>query len=165
LQLWKMGMAFLMTIRGIPMIYYGTEILMTGNEHEGHGQIRKDFPGGWAEDKTNAFGFEGRTKEQNEAFDYLQKLIKWRKETAVVQSGKLKHFIPEKSVYVYFRYNGSQTIMVVLNKNNKETVLDTKRFEESIGMFTKGKDVVTEKVYELSNLKIPPKTALILELE
>jgi glycosidase len=72
---WEMAMATLMTMRGIPMIYYGTEILMTGNAGDGHGFIRKDFPGGWPDDKTDAFTKEGRSKQQNEAFSFLQNLF------------------------------------------------------------------------------------------
>jgi glycosidase len=81
LKRYKQGLAFLLTTRGIPQIYYGTEILMTGTKEEGDGRLRKDFPGGWQGDKTDAFSKTGRTDMQNEAWDYLQKLLQWRMNT------------------------------------------------------------------------------------
>src|SRR5690606_1961224 len=97
-----------------------------------HPNVRLDFPGGWQGDPVNAFSREGRTVEQNEAFDYLKTLLHWRKTAGVIHSGKLKHFIPENNVYVYFRYNDEKTVMVVLSGNDEEVTLDTSRFREMI---------------------------------
>ena len=88
---YKQGLAFLLTTRGIPQIYYGTEILMTGTKAEGDGQIRKDFPGGWQGDKTDAFTEAGRTELQNEAWNYLHTLLNWRKGNDAVKMGRLVH--------------------------------------------------------------------------
>ncbi len=164
---WKMGMAFLLTTRGIPMIYYGTEILMTGYEHEGHGFIRKDYPGGWLGDKKDAFVKGGRTVEQNEAFDYLQKLLLWRKNTPVVYEGKLKQFVPENEVYVYFRYNDDECVMVILNNsNNQIKALNTEKFDECLQGFNYAINFETgENISYLDVLTLSPKSVTILELK
>jgi glycosidase len=165
LSKFKMGMAFMLTTRGIPQIYYGTELLMDGDGGH-HPDVRLDFPGGWPGDKVNAFVREGRSAEQNEAFDFLKALLNWRKDQDVIHRGKLKHFIPENNIYVYFRYNESKTIMVIMNANDGEKSLDTKPFTESIQKFKKGRDVLTKKeVANLKNIVLPAWSTLIYELE
>ena len=164
---WKMGMAFLMTTRGIPMIYYGTEILMTGNEHEGHGSIRKDFPGGWPGDENNAFQSAGRSIEQNEAYDYLQKLILWRENNPVVYNGQLKQFVPGNEIYVYFRYDDNASVMVILNNsNNQIKALNTERFKECMEAYNYAVNIETgENINYLDVLTLSPKSVTILELK
>jgi glycosidase len=146
---YKMAMSFLMTTRGIPQIYYGTEIGMTGNKDKGDGDIRRDFPGGWAGDSINAFTVQGRTGVQKEYFDFTSKLLNWRKDKAVIHTGKLTHFVPENDIYVYFRYNDKESIMVILNNNDKEQVLKTDRFAQCIKSFTQGTDVMSDKIFLL----------------
>ena len=102
---YKMAMAYLLTIRGIPQIYYGSDILMTGRKSDGDGMLRKDFPGGWAGDKVNAFTGEGLTPQQKDAQQYLKKLITWRKGKEVIHNGKMLHYLPKGGVYAFFRYN------------------------------------------------------------
>ena len=161
----KLAMAFMLTTRGTPQIYYGTEILMPGEEHKGHGDIRKDFPGGWETDKNNAFTKEGRTAEQNEAFNFLRRLLNWRKLNSAVQYGKLTHYIPEDGVYVYFRTYKDNTIMVLLNNTSEKKTIDLERFKESIGNNTKGKSVLTRRGWDkLTSIEIPAKAPLIIEL-
>jgi glycosidase len=161
----KMTMAFLLTTRGIPQIYYGTELLMSGKKSEGDGRLRPDFPGGWLRDKRNAFSAEGRTKKENEAWSYLQKLLKWRKGSEVVQGGKLVQFVPEDNIYVYFRYNSSKAVMVILNSNKKAKVLNTNRFKEILDGYRKGLDITTNQYFEsLSDIKLAPYTAAVIEL-
>ena len=92
-----------------------------------HPTVRMDVPGGWKEDKVNAFLTEGRTKDQNEAYDFLSKLLNWRKDQPLVHHGKLMHYIPEDNIYVYFRYNESKSVMVIMNGNPSEKTLSTKR--------------------------------------
>jgi glycosidase len=165
LDKWKMGMVFLSTTRGVPMIYYGTELLMTGEAETGHGNIRKDFPGGWPADTLNAFEPDGRTGRIRESFDYLSKLVKWRKDKPVIHSGKLKQFVPERDVYTFFRYNDSESVMVIMNNNEEERLMATDRFSECLSGYTKGKDVISGMTYDLTgSIRIPPKSALILEL-
>ncbi len=165
LNKFKMGLAFLLTTRGIPQIYYGTEILMTGDEHKGHGFIRQDFPGGWEGDTVNAFLGIGLDKEQMEAQEFVRKLLRWRKKTPAIHSGKLAHFIPESDVYVYFRSTDSQSAMVILNKNEKELLLDTERYKEGLQGFSSAINVISgEKITHLDQIKIDGMSALILEL-
>ena len=162
---YKLAVTFLFTTRGIPQIYYGTEIIMTGNEHQGHGFIREDFPGGWANDQGNAFTMEGRTKEQNEAFDFLRKLMIWRQGNKTVQFGKLTHYIPENGVYVYFRHDDKGSVMVMLNNTNEDKEVDLTRFAENIEGFKTGKSVL-DKLYfdQLNKITIPAKSPLVIEL-
>jgi len=163
---YKMLMSFLLTTRGIPQLYYGGEILMEGCKSDGDGVMRVDFPGGWEGDERNAFTKEGRTDRENEAFDFLKKLLNYRKENSVIHSGKLKHFIPQDETYVYFRSNEEKTIMVIMNndEDNAKTV-DRKRFDEVMSGFTSAKNVMTdEKLKDISTIEVPAKSAVILEL-
>ena len=162
----KLAMAFLMTTRGIPQIYYGTEILMTGEEHNGHGDIRKDFPGGWPNDVHNAFTAQGRTKEQNEAFDFLKKLMNWRKNSEVIHTGKLTHYIPQDGVYVYFRYTGDESVMVLLNNTEENKTVNLSRFAENLKGYSKGHSVMDDKTFEnLDSIVVAAKSPLIVELK
>lgn len=164
----KLVFSILMTTRGIPQMYYGTEIMMRGEKRKGDGDIRRDFPGGWQGDGMNAFTAAGRTKEQNEVFDFVKKLLNWRKVNPVIHTGAMKHFIPENGVYVYFRYNEDKKVMVVLNNSDGESkTLDTKRFAEILGDCDAGVDVISGERFTglRKSLTVPAKSALILELE
>lgn len=160
----KMALTFLLTTRGIPQIYYGTELLMDGDGGY-HPNVRLDFPGGWQGDSKNAFTKEGRTPEQNEIFDFMKTLLNWRKSQSVIHTGKLTHYIPEDNIYVYFRYNESRKIMVIMNGNTTAKSLDTSNFKESIGNAVGATDVVSGKKFsDLKMITIPEQTALVLEL-
>jgi glycosidase len=162
----KMAMSFLMTTRGIPQIYYGSEIGMTGDKTVGDGDTRRDFPGGWATDTLNAFTAAGRTPFQNDYFNYLSKLLHWRQHKPVIHTGNLIHYIPENDIYVYFRYNEKETVMVILNNNDTTKTLNINRFSQCIKRFTQGTDVMTGVTYKFSpSLTLPKKSALILELK
>src|ERR1035437_9044490 len=162
----KMAMSFLMTTRGIPQIYYGSEIGMTGNKDKGDGDIRRDLPGGWPGDTINAFTANGRTSVQNEYFSYLSKLLNWRKNKPVIHTGLLTQYAPEDDIYVFFRYNDNETIMVIINNNETDQVLKTDRFAESIKTNISGTDVMTGKKYDLTaSIILPKETTLILELK
>ena len=162
---YKIVMAILSTMRGIPQLYYGSEIGMRGDKGKGDADIRQDFPGGWPKDQNNAFNPKTRTSEQNAYFDVTAKLFNWRKGKSVIHKGKLLQFLPDNEIYVYFRYNDTDTVMVVINNKTEKQTLDLKRFEEGIKSFTKGKDVISEKEFSLINsLEIEGKTALVLEL-
>ncbi len=161
----KMGLIFLLTTRGIPELYYGTELLMDG-DYSIHPTVRMDVPGGWKDDKANSFSVSGRTKEQNEAYDFMKKLLNWRKTKPVVHQGTLKHFIPEDNIYVYFRSLEKETVMVIMNGNDTEKKLKTDRFAESMQGKTKAQNALTgEAISSLSEITLPSMTALILELE
>ena len=161
----KMLMTFLMTTRGIPQIYYGTEIGMTGDKNVGDGDIRRDFPGGWKGDAQNAFLASERTSEQKQYFDFLAKLLHWRQNKTVVHTGKLLHYVPENDVYVYFRYNNSERLMVVMNNNEHAQTMALKRYSQMLHGYSSGVDPLNWQNYKLTeNLTIPAQTALILEL-
>jgi glycosidase len=160
----KQGLAFLLTTRGIPQIYYGTEIMMgvTGTD-----QMRADFPGGWAEDEKSAFTAEGRTLEQNESWNFASTLLNWRRTSKAVAEGKLIHYTPDNRTkcYVYARTNGEETVLVILNGSDTMRLVDMHRFSEVVKDNIKGKDVVTGEVVDLTSLvKIEPRGVYVLEL-
>lgn len=162
---YKSGIAWLLTTRGIPQFYYGTEILMK-NYANPDGLVRSDFAGGWATDKVNKFSSTGRTAKENEAFNYVKKLANYRKNNEVLQTGKMMQFIPEDGIYVYFRYNNQKTVMVVMNGNTEAKTLSTDRFSEMILGRKAAKNVVSDELLaDISQLKIPAKTTLVLELQ
>jgi len=164
---YKMAMTLLATVRGIPQIYYGSEIGMAGNkDKEGDAAIRQDFPGGWEGDKNNAFVKEGRTSEQQQFFDFSSQLFTWRKSNDAVHFGKMKHYIPENNVYVYFRYTDSKSVMVIINNNKESKIFPTNRFQESILNYKTGNDVLSGKTIDLKNdISIEGKSVLLLELK
>ena len=124
---YKMAMTMIATVRGTPQIYYGDEIGMRGDKGKGDGAIRQDFPGGWEGDEQSAFNAEDRTENQMKYFDLTSKLLNFRKENEVLQFGKMLQFLPENNVYVYFRYNDKNRVMVIINNNAEEQTLDLKK--------------------------------------
>lgn len=103
----KQAMAILLTVKRIPQLYYGTEILMNGTKEKTDGYVRKDFPGGFPGDDHNAFTAEGRTPEENDMFTWLSRLLHWRQGNDVITNGSQTQFIPYNGVYVIARrYNG-----------------------------------------------------------
>ncbi|RYD76000.1 MAG: alpha-amylase, partial [Sphingobacteriales bacterium] len=165
LKRYKQGLAFLLTMRGIPQIYYGTEVLMVGTKEDGDGKLRVDFPGGWPGDKKDEFTKAGRSEMQNEAWDYLQKLLQWRKTNAAVTGGKMIHYAPRNGIYVYGRIKDDKTVLVILNSSLKEQNVTMDRFTDLTGKFTSGKDVISSKQFPLNSaISIPAKGEYILEL-
>jgi glycosidase len=164
--LFRMGIAFLMTTRGIPQIFYGTENLMSNPNSSEHGEIRGDFYGGWSGDAKDAVTQRGFTADEKSTQDYFKKLLNWRKNNAVIHDGKLLHFGPENGVYVYFRYTNTGKVMVVLNKNAQEMVLDVARYAEMIQPGVTVKEILTDKSYTLGNqMSVAGKSATILEIK
>ena len=162
---YKQAISFLLTIPGIPQLYYGTELLMHGNKSKYDGDIRLDVPGGWAEDKENHFTREGRSDLQNEAFDFLQKLLKWRKGNDIIANGKMKHYVVNNGVYLYERYLNNKKVVVVMNGTTSDVELKLDRYAETLGNSKGGFDIVSNKNIELSNtLKLTPRQSIILEL-
>lgn len=163
---WKQAMAFILTTRGIPQIYYGTEYLDHNNEGGEHGYIRKDFPGGWTGDSINVVTGKGLSAQQAEAVKYISSILNWRKSSEAVTKGKLTQFIPDGDTYTYFKTYNGKAVMVVLN-NGDARKLDLKRFEEIIKDFKGGKDVTTGDSYKFDGGSIDLKghNAIILDLE
>lgn len=163
-DLFKMGIAYILTMRGIPQIYYGTEILMTNPGTDEHGVIRSDFPGGWKKDKINAFTGKNLPQQKAEAKAYMKKLLNWRKNNPVIHTGDLTHYAPRNGIYTYFRYKGDKKVMVILNKNDKEITLTDERYKDMTEDYSAGKDVISGRTYLLEDMLLPAKSALILEL-
>ncbi|MGD2128335.1 MAG: glycoside hydrolase family 13 protein [Lysobacterales bacterium] len=165
-DLFRMAMAYVLTMRGTPQIYYGTEILMANPGTEEHGVIRSDFPGGWVGDPVNGFSGQGLSPLQAEAQAYLRKLLLWRRDTAVLHSGKTMQFVPENGTYAYFRYDDQDCVMVIFNKNAETVDLDLARFAERLQGFTGFHDVLTDAEGPLGErLTLPARSVRVLELE
>ena len=164
---YQLGMTLLATVRGIPQLYYGSEIGIAGNKDKGgDAAIRQDFPGGWDGDTNNAFTNAGRTAEQKQYFDFTSKLLQWRKTNNAVHFGKMKHYVPDNNVYVYFRYTDNKSVMVILNNSSQTQNIKTNRFQESIQNYRTGKEVLTGKTIDLKNeITIEAKSSLIIELQ
>ena len=166
LGLWKLGLAWTATVRGVPQFYYGTEVLLRGPAERHDGQLRADMPGGWVGDAANAFTGEGLSAQQREAQDFVRRLFNWRRNAATVHEGSLMHYAPEDGVYVYFREHGGQRVMVALNRNPAQTPLELARFAGSIGSARAGTDVLTGRRLPLDGtLVLPARAPLILELD
>ncbi len=167
LDVYKMALSFILTTRGIPQFYYGTEIVMEGDKKKGDGFLRADFPGGWEGDQKNAFTGLNLTDYEKEAFGFTRNLLNWRKDKEVIHTGKLRHYVPEEGLYVYSRYNEKESVLVILNNNEKESRTVTKdRYPEAMEGFTRGYDVITGKsVDDLASFTVAPKTAMIIELK
>jgi glycosidase len=163
-----MAMTLISTVRGIPQIYYGSEIGMRGEKSKGDADIRRDFPGGWKGDSQNAFDPATQTAEQKEFYDFTKKLLNWRKAKEVIHTGQTMHYMPKDKVYVYFRYNDKERVMVVINNNDKEQNFDLIRFAESLKGVSTGKDILSGKeitVDPKNKLTVSAKSSLILELK
>ena len=160
----RLGLAFVLTTRGIPQIYYGTEILMTSPVHRDDGLVRSDFPGGWPGDSVNAFTGKGLSSRQAESQAFVRNLLRWRKTQPAIHSGKLMHYSPADGVYAYFRYNEQDKIMVILNKNVTPVDIDVSRYPEMLTRQDRFKDVLTGKEYSSDNLTVPAESPLILEV-
>ena len=163
---WKQAITLLLTSRGIPQLYYGTELLMNGSKEGSDGYVRRDFPGGFPGDKVNAFTPEGRTDIQNEAWDFMSKLLNWRKGEAneVIARGSLKHFMPQNGIYAYQRKLGDKTVTVLMNGNDKPLDVTMERTLEILPYGTKLHDVISgEDVIITEQMHFAPRQILLLE--
>lgn len=160
----KQAMAILLTVKRIPQLYYGTEILMNGTKEKTDGYVRKDFPGGFPGDDHNAFTAGGRTPEENAMFTWLSRLLHWRQGNDVITKGSQTQFIPYNGVYVIaHRYNG-RTVMTVVNGTGRTTVFAVRRYAEVIGHNTEAKDVLTDRTVSLTDdTQLEPRKVMILE--
>ena len=161
----KQALGLLLTINRIPQLYYGTEVLMNGTKTVTDGDVRRDFPGGFAGDKHNAFTAEGRTKEENAIFNWLSRLLHWRQGNEVVSKGKQIQFIPYKGVYVVARQYQGKTVLTILNGKRAAVEMDLSRYAEVIGNQTEARDVVTGKIVKLGDvLRLKPRETMIIEM-
>ena len=160
----KQALALLLTVNRIPQLYYGTEVLMNGTKEVTDGYVRKDFPGGFPGDTHNAFTAEGRTKAENAMFNWLSRLLHWRKGNSVITKGSQTQFIPYQGVYVIARQYNGRTVLTVLNGKSTAATMHVKRYAEVIGSNARVKDVLTNRYYDLSkDLELRPRQVLVLE--
>jgi len=161
---WKQAVTFLLTMPGTPQLYYGTELLMHGNKSRHDGYVRLDVPGGWPGDKTDHFTADGRDAIQNEAFDFLSKLLHWRQGNEVIARGGMKHYVLQNGVYVYERSLGDTNILVLMNGTSKEVEINLDRYAESIQGRTGGRDLLSGETVSLQgNMTLKPKQVYIIE--
>lgn len=161
----KQALALLLTMNRTPQLYYGTEVLMNGTKEVTDGHVRQDFPGGFPGDAHTAFTAEGRSKAQNEMFNWLSKLLHWRQGNEVITQGKQIQFIPHQGVYVLARQHQGKTVLTILNGTSKEAQFDMKRYAEIIGKSTTAHDVITGENVDMSkDIKLAPRQTLVIEL-
>lgn len=163
---WKQAMAFLLTSRGIPQLYYGTELLMNGTKEGSDGYVRRDMPGGFPGDQTNAFTPEGRTDIQNQAWDFLSKVLNWRKGDAneVIAKGSLKHFMPQNGLYIYERKLGNKEVVVMMNGKDSELTVPMNRTLEIMPYGTKMRNILNgSDVIITEEMTFAPREIMILQ--
>lgn len=167
LNKFKVGTGILLTTRGIPSIYYGTEVLMKNNFDWGnHDVVRENFPGGFPDGQLNKFSAAGRTVQEHEAYTFIRNLAQYRKQHPALHSGKLMQFVPEDGIYVYFRYDENESIMITVNSNKDEKTLELARFEERLRGFRRAKDITTgRETAHLKDIKLPGMSIGVWELE
>ncbi len=162
----KQALALLLTINRIPQLYYGTEVLMNGTKHVTDGNVRKDFPGGFPGDTHNAFTAQGRSKEENDMFNWLRALLHWRKGPGfdLITKGKQTQFLPHNGIYVVARQFDGKTVMTIVNGTNENAIMPVKRYAEIIGNAMVARDIPTSNHVSLvSDIILTPRQTLILE--
>ena len=159
----KQAYALLLTMKRIPQLYYGTEILMNGTKAETDGNVRQDFPGGFPSDKVNKFTREGRTKAENAMFDWTSRLLHWRQNNDVIINGSQTQFIPHHGVYVLARQHNGKTVLTILNGKKADNQVDVSRYAEVIGSHTTATDVLTGATVDLTkNIPLAQRQAMVL---
>ncbi|WP_295512456.1 cyclomaltodextrinase C-terminal domain-containing protein, partial [uncultured Pseudoalteromonas sp.] len=162
----KLAMTLLLTTRGIPQIYYGTELLLDNTPSNDHGDIRIDFPGGFHGQKANAFTGEGLSADQKEMLTSIKKLLQLRQEKPALSEGRLMHFSPKQGVYSYVREHHGQTVLAILNKNQQAIDWDLSYMQEVLKGNNKGRDLITEKPVDLAApIRLKAMQARLIELE
>jgi glycosidase len=160
----KQALALLMTVRRIPQLYYGTEIMMNGTKEVTDGNVRKDFPGGFPGDSRNAFTREGRTKAEQQMFQWTSRLLHWRQGNPVISKGTMTQFIPFNGIYVIARQYKGKTALTILNGTTKTATMEVKRYAEVIGNTKRAKHILTGRYVHLStDVEMKPRQSLIIE--
>ena len=160
----KWGLNWLLTLRGIPQIFYGTEILVKNFKNPTDAEVRYDFPGGWPGDSVNKFTATGRNEKENEAFKYISKLAHFRKNSSAITTGKTMQYIVRNGAYIYFRYDSKQTVMVITNTGTRNFKPDWKIYSERTAGFTKMRNVLTGEILNLDGYEIKPNESFVMEL-
>ncbi|MBX7107815.1 MAG: cyclomaltodextrinase C-terminal domain-containing protein [Chitinophagales bacterium] len=145
----KMGIEWLLTCRGIPQMYYGTEVLMKGFTNP-DGWVRLDFPGGWNGDNRNAFTGEGLDADALAVQSLVKTLANFRKNSSALKTGKMMQYVPVNGLYVYFRYDENQTVMCVMNTSGQDMEVDFSRYAERTHGFVAAKSITDDTAFMLS---------------
>lgn len=165
LDRWKQAMTLLLTIPGIPQIYYGTEILKTGTRQGGDGNIRTDMPGAFGNGSDGAISTKSLTADQQEALRFLSRLATWRRSSKAAASGAMKHFLPENGLYVYARTLPDENVIVMLNGRDSQVTTDLARYAEIIPKAATYIDVLTGEEFRIdpaASITLAPRRSVIL---
>ena len=163
----KLSMTLLATMRGIPQIFAGDEMMFTSKDRsQGHGGLRVDFPGGWVDDKVSLFDASQRDSVQSDLFDYTQRLFEWRKTKRVIHTGRTLHFAPHGNTYAYFRYDDTDAVFVFINNSRGAKSIEWSRYAEITQSLHNGRNVLTGEAFEPSDsTRVGARQALIVEFE
>jgi glycosidase len=161
---YESALAWLLTCRGIPQIYYGDEIGLTGFTYPNDGHVRQDFPGGWTVDSLNKFTIAGRSAQEEGIWRYIAKLANFRKTSSAITTGKLMQYVPQDGVYVYFRYDNNQTVMVAMNTSKEQKMISPANYLERTDGFSKMKNVITGDVSDLKDFSVDAGNTGVWEL-
>jgi glycosidase len=151
IEKYKIALTILITTRGIPKIFYGSEIGIVGEDN--HGSIRSPFPGGFENDSLDAFLSCDRTEYQNDIFNFTQKLLELRKNHKSLSQGKLTHFYPFDNVYVYFRETDDESAMIIVNGSDIESQVDLNKYKETLGKTLKVENINSNEVTDITQNK------------
>jgi len=162
----KQALALLLTVRRIPQLYYGTEVLMNGTKEVTDGNVRKDFPGGFPGDQHTCFTREGRSRAEQSMFTWLSRLLHWRQGNDVITKGRQVQFIPYGGVYVIARSHQGRTVLTVLNGTSQPATMQVARYAEVIGDTKRAKDILTGRYVDLSaDVQMKPRQSLVLDFQ
>lgn len=161
----KLAMTLLATLRGIPQLFYGDEMMFTSSDlRMGHGGLRVDFPGGWAGDGKNLFDPDQRSEEQRDLFDYTQRLFQWRKTKPVIHNGRTMHFADRGNTYAYFRYDDTDAVFVFINNSRGRRQVPWSHYAEIAEGLHDGRNVLTgEPVEVCDTTTVGAREALVVE--
>lgn len=162
---YRQAITLLLTLRGIPQLYYGNEIGMSANKDKGDGELRQDFPGGFPDDAKNAFSPEGRNEQQTAYFDFTRKLLHWRKGNKAISEGSMTQFAPKEGIYAFSRQASDRSCLVIFNGTNQSKHISLTRFAESIPT-PSAYEVLTEKTLPLTDsLYLAPRGIAIFDFK
>ena len=162
----KIAHTLLATLRGMPQILYGDELMFRSTDRsKGHPTLRIDFPGGWKGDKRNLFDASQHVDAEKDVYDYTRHIMNWRKEKEVIHSGKTLHFIDRNNTYAYFRYNDSDVVFVFINNTDAVQLVPWSRYAEIAADLTVGRNVMTGESVTMSGVKVEPMSALVVEFK
>lgn len=161
----KSALALLLTIRGIPMLYYGTELGFTGAGGAFGEAGRVDFPGGFAGDERNLFSPDDRTATEQELHSFVKRLANFRKSSQALTSGKTIQYVPQDGVYTFFRQQGNELVMVIFNGNKEARMItDLTPFNNQLGGLTNGFDLTRNAEVSLKGMELGGKETRVVSL-